>query len=444
MEIEFCTKGNHKQYQASIFWCDKTTKEIGYGGGKGGGKSFLGANLIFGDAFLYPETHYFIARKKLNDLRKFTVPTIIEVFQSWGINNSVYSFNATDNLFTLKNNSKVFLIEAKYMPSDPQYMRFGSMMMTRGWIEESGEFEYDARANLAASIGRWKNDIYNLSPKLLETCNPAKNYMYELYYKAAKNNELPDYRKFVTALISDNKMIPSDYVNQLDRVLTKNQKERLINGNWEYDDDPTALCDYENIIEIFRTNLSFSGKKYITCDAARFGSDKAVIIIWDGWDIIEIFTYDTSATTDIQVKIKQYQTIHGITNRNVIVDQDGVGGGIVDNLRCCGFSNNGRAIEVKGQKENYDNLKSQCGFGLAEKINSNSMAVKCRVEPSIKEKIVAEIEVLKRTEDVKLCLISKDEMKKLIGRSPDYLDAMLMRYWFELTGNSIRTMIGST
>jgi hypothetical protein len=33
-------------------------------------------SLIFGDALIYPETHYFIARQELIDLRKFTIPTI--------------------------------------------------------------------------------------------------------------------------------------------------------------------------------------------------------------------------------------------------------------------------------------------------------------------------------------------------------------------------------
>ncbi len=55
-------------------WVNPIITDIVYGGSKGSGKSFGGINLIFGDAFLYPETHYFIARKKLNDIRKFTIP----------------------------------------------------------------------------------------------------------------------------------------------------------------------------------------------------------------------------------------------------------------------------------------------------------------------------------------------------------------------------------
>jgi len=79
MQIQFKSK-NEKQIEAVSYWIDDTVEEILYGGGKGGGKSYLGASLIFGDALIYPETHYFIARKELNDLRKFTIILFIKCF----------------------------------------------------------------------------------------------------------------------------------------------------------------------------------------------------------------------------------------------------------------------------------------------------------------------------------------------------------------------------
>ena len=433
MKIKFDTCGNKKQQLAAKYWIDQTTKEIGYGGAKGGGKSYLGVSLIFGDALIYPNTRYYIARKKLNDLRKHTIPTIHEVFNHWGLSKDYFNFNGTDNFYELYNGSKVLLVEVKYQPSDPLYERFGSMQMTRGWNEESGEFEFNARSNLAASIGRWENTRYNLMPKLLETCNPKKNYMYSLYYKMNKNNELPEYRKFIQALPDDNKMLPPEYIEQLRRVLTKSQKERLLLGNWEYDDDPMALIeDYDSILELFTNPNSFEGKKYITADVARFGSDKAVIMVWDGWNIIEIFSFDKSKTTEIQDKIIEFQRKYNIPNKQVIVDQDGVGGGVMDSLNCKGFTNNAKPIPVDGSKENFDNIKSQCGFGLAKVINNSDIAIKYKCDYDLKEKIIEELEVLKRKDELTLRLISKDEMKELIGRSPDYLDSMLMRYYFEI------------
>ena len=79
----FKTK-NPKQIQAAKYWIDKETEQILYGGAKGGGKSYLGAALIFGDALIYPETHYFIARQELGDIRKFTIPTIGELLFVFG------------------------------------------------------------------------------------------------------------------------------------------------------------------------------------------------------------------------------------------------------------------------------------------------------------------------------------------------------------------------
>ena len=84
MELTFKTKID-KQIQAIEHWNDNETEQILYGGAKGGGKSYLGAFLIFNDALIYPDTHYFIARQELIDLRKYTVPTIEEVIKNLGL-----------------------------------------------------------------------------------------------------------------------------------------------------------------------------------------------------------------------------------------------------------------------------------------------------------------------------------------------------------------------
>jgi phage terminase large subunit len=85
MKLKFDTNGNEKQKQVCIHWKDNEVSDIAYGGSKGSGKSYLGCSLIFGDAFTYDATHFFIARKKLHDLRKYTIPSIYEVFDHWRI-----------------------------------------------------------------------------------------------------------------------------------------------------------------------------------------------------------------------------------------------------------------------------------------------------------------------------------------------------------------------
>lgn len=445
-EIVFDTHGNIKQKQCAMAWCDDTIEEILYGGSKGGAKSFTGVSLIFGDALIYPGTHYFIARKELNDLRKYTIPSIHEVFEIWGITKDYYSYNGSDNFFELYNGSRVYLIHAKYIPSDPNYHRFGSMQMTRGWIEEAGQFEYDSYSNLKISIGRWKNDIYNLKPKLLLTANPQKNFLYKYFYLAKKNGTIEPWREFIQALPYDNKKLTPEYIQNLERTLKKNEKERLLKGNWEYDDDDNALCEYEAILSMFKNDHIpvENEKKYITADIARFGSDEAIIDTWQGWKVIENKVFPISATTDIQAYINHQREKHGIPTHQCIADEDGVGGGVVDNCKIKGFVNNsspideniGNSFENKDQpdKPNYANLQTQCAYKLAEKINKGEIWYAANISESDKEKMTEDLEQLKsdNTDGGKLRILSKTEIKALTGRSPDRRDTLLMRVWFDI------------
>lgn len=442
MKITFDTRGNEKQKACARAWIDPGISDIVYGGAKGGAKSWTGGSLIFGDALMYPEIMCFIARKKLNDLRKFTVPTIHEVFKDWGLTEKYYKYNGQDNFFQLYNGSKVFLLEASYQPSDPLYMRFGSMTMTRGWIEEAGEFEEAAKNNLAASIGRWKNDDYGLSPKLLQTCNPAKNYLYREYYQKAKAGKLEAWKAFIQAFPTDNKMLPAGYIENLLRSLSKSEIERLIKGNWEFDDDPSVLMDYPKIVDIFSNTHVPAGRKFVTADIARFGGDKIVIIEWDGWRG-KVRSYSKQGLDVSAQKLEESRMWLQVGKSDVLVDEDGVGGGIVDFYKCRGFVNNSSPLPSpdgprndKGDpiKENFDNLKSQCYFRLAKRVNENGIYIDCD-DPTIKQQIIEEMEVIKQKNmdsDMKRGVIPKEDMKELLGRSPDFADTLMMREYFDL------------
>lgn len=443
MKLIFNTHGNSKQKECAAAWCDNAITDIYYGGAKGGAKSFTGVNLIFHDALTYPDTRYFISRKKLNDLRKFTLPTVSKVFAAWGLEQAEYAkFNGQDNFFECYNGSKVLFLDASYMPSDPLYERFGSMEFTRGWIEEAGEFDIAAKNNLAASIGRWKNDQYNLTRKLLQTGNPSKNYTYRDYYKPFIAGKLKPHQRFIQAFIQDNKMIDKGYIEQLEQSLSQNEKERLLHGNWEYDDDPSALIQYDKILDIFTNTHVPEGNKFITADIARLGGDKIVIIEWNGWrGKVKHYTRQTLDVTTTFIAAAMTRNSTG--RSNTLLDSDGMGGGPVDMLGVKGFVNNSRALPMPGARlddkgnpiaENFDNLKSQCYFKISERINKNAIYLECESE-EIKGWIIEELEQVKQKSldsDMKKGIVPKDKVKEMIGRSPDFSDTIAMREYFEL------------
>lgn len=69
---------------------------------------------------------------------------------------------------------------------------------------------------------------------------------------------------------------------------------------------------------------------------------------------------------------------------------------------------------------------------LADYVNKNKISI----EPSyFREDLIQELDVVVDTttlDDKKKTIISKEEIKEKIGRSPDYSDALMMRMWFEL------------
>jgi hypothetical protein len=448
MRLNFDVFENQKQLAVCQHWQDPTVTDIVYGGSKGSGKSYLGCSLIFGDAFTYPETHYFIARDSLTNLRKYTIPSIHEVFDHWQLTPSHYAYNGQDNFYTLHNGSRVYLLDAKYQPRDPLYARFGSMQMTRGWIEEAGEFREAAKNNLAASIGRWKNDLYNLAPKLLQTCNPAKNYLYKQYYKKHADQELEPWKRFVQAFPQDNKTLPKGYLPNLLRTLSANEIERLVYGNWEFDDDPAALIEYNSIIDLWKNeHILRNGQRFITCDVARYGRDSSKVCVWDGWRIIQYRTYKGLSVPELADKVREAMNAFGVTASHVVVDDDGVGGGVTDLIKCVGFVNNSRPVEEKaasGSKQvpNYDNLKSQCYFKLAARINKGGIYI----EPSAmteaeQEELVEELEQVKQknvNSEGKRAVVSKERIKELIKRSPDNSDVLMMREYLDLKPPVVR------
>lgn len=74
------------------------------------------------------------------------------------------------------------------------------------------------------------------------------------------------------ALATDNPRLPKAYIENLKRA-SEVTKQRLLYGNFEYDDRPNKLYEFDNIVDLF-TNPSNHGEKYIVGDVAGEGKDR--------------------------------------------------------------------------------------------------------------------------------------------------------------------------
>lgn len=419
-----------KQTKALDYLQDDITNEIIFGGGAGGAKSVLGCYWLGKNCLKYPGTRWLLGRAILKTLKDTTLNSFFWVMSEQGLkSNYHYVYNAQRGIISFpETESEILLKDLFTYPSDPNFDELGSLEITGGFVDEVNQISLKAW-NISKSRIRYKLDEYGIIPKMLGTCNPAKNWVYSDFYKPQKDNSLPPNKQFVQALLSDNPFISKHYRDNL-LQLDKNSKERLLFGNWEYDDDPSSLMTIDAITNIFSNTFARSGVKYITADVARFGSDSSVIGLWNGLRLEKIIQLFKKPTTWVSSEIEALRQLHSVPRSNVVVDEDGVGGGIVDQLGCKGFVNNSSALNG----ENFDNLKSQCYFKLAEKINDGQIYVSgCTIEQ--RSALIEELEQVKQKDmdkDGRKKVVPKDKVKEIIGRSPDFSDMLMMRMLFEV------------
>lgn len=200
----------------------------------------------------------------------------------------------------------------------------------------------------------------------------------------------------------------------------------------EGSDDDSQLISEESLSKIF-TNEIKGGVKYLTIDVARLGKDSTVAFVWDDLKIIDGLVIAKGNLVDQSKQLKGLIIKYNINLSNCIADENGVGGGLIDIMRIQGFINNATPIKVDGSQQNFASLKDQCLYKLTEMINSNLIGA--TVPEEIRSLLIEELREIKLPKELdtqRIRFISKDAIKKNIGRSPDYSDAVMMRMKFLL------------
>lgn len=417
-----------------------------YGGAAGGGKSWLIGEWLMLLAIQYAGVRLFMARKELKVLKRSTLVTFFKVCRHHGMKRGVhFKYNSQDGQITFYNGSTIDLLEIKDNPSDPMFEDLGSLEYTCGAIDEGGEVSFNAFETLSSRVGRHMNEKYNLMGTVLVTANPKKNWMYTYFYKPwkeGKQTPTSSY-KFLQSFATDNPYLDAGYRKKLQNIKDPTRRKRLLLGEWEYEDDPASLIkSYDHIVDLFTNPVQRGSEQYVTLDVARYGKDTCVMKRWEGLVMVKRKTWAKKSTTHTAKMLRDELIEHGIPYSHAIVDGDGVGGGVVD--QCEGvkeFNNNSTPLPQKKAdgttvRPNFGNLKDQCGYLLADYVNEHRMKIEYEGDEEYRANLTEELEQLKERyvddDDKKKKLKAKEDMKDALGRSPDDLDNLIMRMYFEL------------
>jgi len=272
--------------------------------------------------------------------------------------------------------------------------------------------------------------------KLIGNFGGVANWMHQLKEKAKTD---PQYAYFkITAWDAVREgILPEEEILQAQRDLPKRVFNQLYLAEEMETDD--QMCSFDNIQSLWTNTHAITGDKYITADIALHGSDKFIVLVWDGMKVIDYIEVDKCEANEVETLLKTTAEKHSVKRGNIAYDADGLGSFLRGYLQGAKPFNNGGKPKVD---QRYKNLKSECGYKLAEKINKGDIWIDLDLP---KSEFIKEFECLqsyKLDDDGKIQLLPKAKVKELIGHSPDKLDAFIMRMYFEL--NPVTTLRSSS
>lgn len=247
----------------------------------------------------------------------------------------------------------------------------------------------------------------------------------------------------------DNPAIPEHEIKKAQEEMDAETYKQEILA--EYVDNAGALFKYDALIDLFSNHITKSPEKYLVVDIADDGTDKTIFAFWRGLELYRVEEYERLNTEAIVNQIREYQAEEQIPMSQSLVDAIGVGAGVASNSLLdgiIGFKSSYQAIKTEmspvmlpnvhftGEAKfttDYKNLRSQCVFTLAELVNSHKMAVSLD-SGTIKERIIEELSLYQDASkgDGKRMATLKEDIKEVLGRSPDVTDTLIMRMYFEI------------
>lgn len=170
----------------------------------------------------------------------------------------------------------------------------------------------------------------------------------------------------------------------------------------------------------------------VAADIARFGGDATVLALRSGPIVTEFRKYgqiDLMETTGHIIAAWRTASIGYI-----IVDVIGIGAGVVDRLREQDFkviafhANEGTKFKDQSGELEFINKRAAAWWALRELLDpSNNPVVAFPPDDTLIGDLASPR--WKQTSSGKIQIESKDDIRKRLGKSPDFGDAVVMAYW---------------
>ncbi|PXV66861.1 terminase family protein [Dysgonomonas alginatilytica] len=251
---------------------------------------------------------------------------------------------------------------------------------------------------------------------------------------------------FIEGKLEENiKLMKSD-PNYLGNLANQSDEQvsRDLGGNWKFKTAGFGLITFEDMENFFANSYHNEGLRCVTCDVAFEGGDKCVMWYWEGYHARDVRVISVDAKKTVAYA-KDFCKLHGVLEENFCYDVNGLGQvfkGFMPRARP--FNN--KEMPTNGDRAMFENLKAECAYKFVQRMKARGYSIEASLlkqkfsgknykNVSLENILLKERKAVAQDDtdpDKNWRLISKVEMKKVIGRSPDFMESFFMREYFEV------------
>lgn len=420
MRIEFSDYYQPKAKQ--LLAHGNRAKYLLFGGSMGGGKSWFLCAEAIKQAMKYSGNRLVIVRKELSVLRRTTLVTFLSICPR----EIIRSFNQTSLEVTFINGSVLTFIDAN-IAKDPLLQKIKGLEI--GWfgIDEANEVSVEVY-NLLKTRLRWiLPDKSKPSYEGRLTSNPEACWLIPTFIQSTNPHEV-----YIQSLTTDNYDELSEYVVNLKEAFKDNPSllRKYLYADWSMVDTINQLLPSEAIA---KSAERINGETSISMgvDVARYGDDRTVFTILKDGNVELVESHSSTSVPEVITRTVQLIQEYNITASYVGVDGVGIGAGVVDGLHAMGYDvidiQGGAKPEETGGTDAFKpfNLRSQMYYELRKDLLNGQIGNLSH------EVLKLELQAMRYEihADKTVRVASKEAIKKLLGKSPDFADSLCYANW---------------
>lgn len=430
------------------------------GGAIRGTKTFTMLAILFMLLQRFPRSRAAIVRDTLPNLRRNIIPPV-EKFRDNYLGGWLGPLNQSKWMWTAANGSQLFLM-SESIETDPDLDRFKGLEVNWFLAEEANELnikthykmieragsyiipptaEQQKKINIAVARRMPQREAFRAygpeqpPPMVFYTFNPADNWVRDVFYDPWVNSTIKAPFFFLPASIVDNPFVTDEYLESL-KNLPPEEYKRFVMGEWGKVRTYNQLITADMIVTA-KNVLPRPGLKKEGLDVAGYGGDVIVFAGINGnyLEDTEEMEDDGSMTVTNRMWNRAIERAHerGVDEDNYKIDNVGLGGGPADDMVAAGFNvqrfeSGGSPIdrEVKPgviSMWKFADQRSQAYWEFREKLRAGNFSLKAHCPERLVQELLAHTyEITNRV----IKVVEKKKLRDVLGRSPDYSDAVVM------------------